>query len=50
MRVADVQSLVAYNTWANGRILTAAAAITADEFVAPTRFPRGSLRGASCTS
>jgi len=44
MRVADIQELFDYNAWANGRILTAAAGITAEEFTAPTRFPRESLR------
>lgn len=45
MRVADIRELFAYDAWANGRLLTAAAAITAEEFAAPTRFPRESLRG-----
>ena len=44
MRVADIQELFAYDAWANERILTAAAGITAEEFTAPTRFPRESLR------
>jgi len=45
MRVADIRDLFAYNAWANERILAAAAALTAEEFAAPTRFPRASLRG-----
>ena len=45
MRVADIQELFDYNAWANERILTAAAEITDKQFVAPTRFPGGSLRG-----
>ena len=44
MRVAEIQVLFDYNTWANERLLTVAAAIPAAAFVAPTRFPRGSLR------
>ena len=44
MRVADIGALLDYNSWANARILNAAAALTAAEFTAPTRFPRGSLR------
>lgn len=45
MRVADMQDLFDYNAWANGRILTAAAGITDEQFIAPTRFPGASLRG-----
>ena len=45
MRVAEVRELVAYDSWANDRLLRAAASLTAEEFAAPTRFPRGSVRG-----
>ncbi|HEY8599362.1 MAG TPA: DinB family protein [Thermomicrobiales bacterium] len=45
MRVSDIQDLFDYNAWANERLVTAAAALTAAEFAAPTRFPRASLRG-----
>lgn len=45
MRVTDIQDLFAYNTWANERILAAAARVTDEQFVAPTRFPGASLRG-----
>lgn len=44
MRVTAIRELFDYNAWANERILTAAATITAEEFTAPTRFPRESLR------
>ncbi len=45
MRVTDFQALFDYNAWANDHILTAAAALTDEEFLAPTRFPGASLRG-----
>jgi uncharacterized damage-inducible protein DinB len=44
MRVAEIQALFDYNTWANERLLTVAAMLSAAAFVAPTRFPRPSLR------
>jgi uncharacterized damage-inducible protein DinB len=45
MRVTDLQELFDYNDWANARILSAAEQLTAEQFAAPTRFPRESLRG-----
>lgn len=45
MRVADILTLYDYNYWATDRILHTATAITEEKFVAPTRFPHGSLRG-----
>jgi uncharacterized damage-inducible protein DinB len=45
MRIADIVTLYDYNHWANERILRTAANITTAQFTAPTRFPRGSLRG-----
>jgi uncharacterized damage-inducible protein DinB len=45
MRVTDLRELFDYNDWANERILRAADNLTAEQFVAPTRFPGGSLRG-----
>src|SRR3954447_39181 len=45
MRIAEIQELFDYSAWANGRILAAAADITTEQFVAPARFPGGSLRG-----
>ncbi len=44
MRVTDIQELFAYDAWANARLLAAAATLTPEEFAAPTRFPRASLR------
>lgn len=45
MHVSEIRALFDYNAWANERLLAAAAGLTAEEFTAPTRFPRGSLRG-----
>jgi len=45
MRIAEIQELFDYSAWANGRILAAAAGLTDEQFVAPARFPGGSLRG-----
>ncbi len=39
-----ITTLFEYNYWANKRILTAAARISEEQFVAPTSFPRGNLR------
>jgi len=41
----DIALLYEYNYWANARILAAAARVTPVQFVAPSSFPRGSLRG-----
>lgn len=45
MRVADLLTLYEYNVWANDRILDTTAVLTAEQFMAPSRFPHGSLRG-----
>lgn len=45
MRAADLLALFDYDAWATRHIFSTAAQITAEEFVAPTRFPGGSLRG-----
>ena len=45
MRVTALRERFDYNDWANARILAAAERITAEQFVAPARFPGGSLRG-----
>ena len=37
--------LYTYNRWANARILSAAAKISAAQFLAPAEFPHGGLRG-----
>jgi uncharacterized damage-inducible protein DinB len=45
MRVGEIMTLYDYNSWANDRILSAATALTAEQFVAPTQFPHRSVRG-----
>jgi uncharacterized damage-inducible protein DinB len=45
MNRADVLILYDYNYWANGRILAAAARVSAEQFAAPGTFPYGGLRG-----
>jgi uncharacterized damage-inducible protein DinB len=45
MNKQDIQLLYKYNTWANIRILDAAANVTEDQFLAPASFPHGGLRG-----
>jgi uncharacterized damage-inducible protein DinB len=44
VKQSDILLLFEYNYWANGRILAAASKISPEQFVAPTAFPRGSLR------
>jgi uncharacterized damage-inducible protein DinB len=45
MNKQDIQLLYKYNTWANARILNAAANVTEEQFLAPASFPHGGLRG-----
>ncbi len=45
MKSDEVRTLVDYNYWANDRILTASAKVSADQFLAPGAFPYGGLRG-----
>jgi uncharacterized damage-inducible protein DinB len=45
MNKQDIQLLYEYNRWANARILDAASQISEAQFLAPTTFPHGSLRG-----
>jgi len=45
MRVTEIEALFDYNAWANERILRAASALTDEQFTAPARSPRESLRG-----
>ena len=45
MHAAEMTLLFAYNRWANQRIMEAARPITAEQFLAPSTFPQGSLRG-----
>lgn len=44
MQTADLLFLVRYNEWANRRILTAAARLTPEQFLAPTGLAWGSVR------
>jgi uncharacterized damage-inducible protein DinB len=41
----DIQVLIAYNGWANARILGAAASLTEEQFLTPDSYPHGGLRG-----
>ena len=45
MNKQDIQLLYKYNSWANTRILNAAANVTREQFLAPASFPHGGLRG-----
>jgi uncharacterized damage-inducible protein DinB len=45
MNTRDVNLIYDYNYWANNRLLTAAAKVPQEQFVTPTPFPHGSLRG-----
>jgi uncharacterized damage-inducible protein DinB len=44
VKQSDIATIYDYNYWANRRILTAASRVSPEQFVAPTAFPRGSLR------
>jgi uncharacterized damage-inducible protein DinB len=44
MNKQDIQLLYKYNSWANKRILNAAAQVTEEEFLAPASYPHGGLR------
>ncbi|MBV6394835.1 MAG: hypothetical protein HFACDABA_00405 [Anaerolineales bacterium] len=46
MNKQNIQLLFHYNSWANERILRAAERVTAAQFIAPSDFPHGGLRGA----
>jgi len=45
MRYKDILTLYDYNDWADKRLLSAAAKVTHEQFIAPAPFPHGSLRG-----
>jgi uncharacterized damage-inducible protein DinB len=45
MNKQDIHVLYEYNRWANAHILGAAAQISEAQFLAPTTFPHGGLRG-----
>jgi uncharacterized damage-inducible protein DinB len=46
MNKTDILTLFGYNSWANDRLLRAAAGVTAEQFSAPATVSHGSLRGA----
>jgi uncharacterized damage-inducible protein DinB len=41
----DILTLYTYNQWANAKILSAAANIPQDQYLADASFPHGGLRG-----
>jgi uncharacterized damage-inducible protein DinB len=41
----EIQLLYRYNAWANARILDAAGGLTGEQFIAPSSFPHGGVRG-----
>jgi uncharacterized damage-inducible protein DinB len=45
MKIKDITLIYDYNYWATKRLLTAAAKVSQEQFVTPTAFPHGSLRG-----
>jgi uncharacterized damage-inducible protein DinB len=45
MKLQEVMLLYEYNYWANHRLLTTAAKVSAEQFTAPGPFPFGGLRG-----
>jgi uncharacterized damage-inducible protein DinB len=45
MNKEDIRILYLYNAWSNAKILDAASNITQEQFLAPSSFPHGSLRG-----
>ena len=45
MKPAEIGTMYDYNYWANERILGTASTISQETFIAPSGFPRGSLRG-----
>ena len=45
MNKTDILTLFEYNAWANARILSSAAQVTPEQFLAPAPFSHGGLRG-----
>ena len=45
MNIDDILLIYDYNYWANKRILTASEKVSEKQFLAPSSFPYGSLRG-----
>jgi uncharacterized damage-inducible protein DinB len=46
MTKGDILTLFDYNSWANNRVLEAAASVSQDQFGAPAKVSHGTLRGA----
>ncbi|HNN13004.1 MAG TPA: DinB family protein [Anaerolineales bacterium] len=44
MKIQDIHLIYEYNYWANGKILSAAANVSLEQFLAPAAFPYGDLR------
>lgn len=44
MNIQNIHLIYEYNYWASGRILSAAAKVTREQYLAPADFPYGSLR------
>jgi len=45
MNQQDILTLYQYNRWANAKIMSMAAQVTQEQFLAPASFPHGGLRG-----
>ena len=45
MNIQDILTIYEYNYWANKRILAKCKDVTQEQFLAPAKFPYGSLRG-----
>jgi len=45
MKIQELQTLFAYNTWANNRILNACLQVTPEQLIAPANLSYGGLRG-----
>jgi uncharacterized damage-inducible protein DinB len=45
MKIQELQTLFAYNTWANNRILNACLKVTPEQLIAPAQLSHTSLRG-----
>ncbi len=45
MQIQDIMTIYEYNYWANGKIQSASARVSPEQFMAPTGYSYGSLRG-----
>jgi uncharacterized damage-inducible protein DinB len=45
MNVQDIQFIYEFNYWASGKVLSAAAKVTQEQFLAPADYPFGGLHG-----